>query len=715
MTIDLQKQLFKKLGKNTKKLNRKIVFKAIEWTIKYHKNQLRDSGEFFYNHPVEVAAILVELGLDTAAIVTALLHDTIEDTKLTLEELEEQFGSEVSFLVNGVTKLTHAESKSLELSQAENFRKLLLALTDDIRILLVKLADRLHNMRTIKFKKPESRKRIALETLEIYAPLAERMGINSIKLELQDLAFEVLYPEVRSSILQNLEITAYNNEALIDEIVSEISTMLKKMNIPGEVHGRKKTPYSIWMKMIQKNINFEQLSDIIAFRIIVPTVGHCYKALGLIHSVYRMIPEMFQDFISNPKSNGYQSLHTIVIGLKDKKIEVQIRTQYMHNIAEYGIASHWRYKQVYDVKNTKDSYGVQTLNQIINQDADLSENIRNTKLSMYYDQVFCFTPKGQVIALPKGATILDFAFALPRDLGLHCIGGKVNSHASSVKTELKNGDQVEILLSGKPNILPSWEQYVVTGKARSEIRNYIKNQQKRQYTALGEVMLKNLAKVLGIKDFASLCLHILDQTDINGVEELFEILGSKKLDIRHISEIIDGKYNLEIPKLETSNDRKLEFIENNSLNNKLPIQGIPNNMKIDFAGCCYPLPSEDITGILHYGRGMMIHRTKCSVAARFFKLPELVVKLTWQSKLPEQKYISRIFVIINNTSNSLELFLNSLAMLKTKVINIKFAAQDNNFIEMFCDIEVSNVNDIEVMSGYLRSKNNISLVRRHSK
>ncbi|MCF8462366.1 MAG: RelA/SpoT family protein [Rickettsiaceae bacterium] len=717
MTTILLTELLNKIVHNAVHLDKEPIIRAIEWAVKYHQDQLRDSGEPFYNHPVEVAAILADMGLDTPSVLAALLHDTVEDTSLTLDEIHEEFGDEVTFLVKGLTKLAQIESKSVELNQAENFRKLVLALTDDVRVLFVKLADRLHNMRTIKHKRIASQKRIAFETMEIYAPLAERMGINNIKLELQDLAFEVLYPEVRKSIIQDLENTAYTKEASIEEVIEELSSLLQEMEVPATIQGRKKTPYSIWMKMIQKNINLDQLQDIMAFRIIVPTVGHCYTALGAIHSVYKMVPNMFQDFISNSKSNGYQSLHTIVISSRKQKLEIQIRTQYMHNIAEYGIAAHWRYKQHNNIKLSKYSLDLDMLHQLSAKTSDLSlaDPVKDTKLSMYYNQVFCFTPKGKVINLPKGSTILDFAFVLHTDIGIYCIGGKVNGHSMPIKTILNNGDQVEILLSSKASVLPSWEQYAFTSKARTDIRQYLKKQQTEQHIALGHLMLTSLAKTFNIEDIDKLYALLILELDISK-ESLFRNVGNKEIPIARISSIITQNYFKDLKELKEAKKSPEESFQSAFDNGEDDIIiGLEKNVSYQFAGCCYPIPNEDIIGIIHQGRDVMIHRTQCSIAARLLKVPEIVLNLAWHEKAKEHRFITRIYVILTNTRNSLELFLGHISKFDTKIRNIKFVTQDNNFLEMLCDIEVYNASDIDGIAGYLRSQKNVSVIKRYVK
>lgn len=461
------------------KIDEGMVRKAIEFAVRYHGTQKRASGDPYYYHPLQVAEIIAKMRLDSDSIVTAILHDTIEDTDLTFQEIKQHFSPEIAKLVDGITKLTKIEFKPDNVRQAENFRKLLLAMSDDIRVLLIKLADRLHNMRTIDFiTKIEKRRRIAIETMEIYAPLAERIGVQKIKIELQDVCFRVLNPEVRESILNRFESIEKDRENFVQRIIGEIKKTVCADGTKAEVFGRKKTPYSTWMKMKQKDVGLDQLSDIVAFRIVVNSIEDCYRVLGIIHGAYKMVPDNFQDFISTPKSNGYQSLHTVVLGPLLQKIEIQIRTKKMHEIAELGVAAHWRYKQGHqDSSDGKKYTWIRELLSILEQNSTPEEFLQNTKLAMYYDQVFCFTPKGNLIALPKGATTVDFAYMVHSDVGNSCVGAKVNGRIVPLRTQLVNGDQVEVITSKNQTASPSWEKFVVTGKARSEIRKVVRSQQ----------------------------------------------------------------------------------------------------------------------------------------------------------------------------------------------------------------------------------------------
>ena len=472
-----------------------LLDRAYVYAMQAHGAQLRASGDPYFSHPVEVAGILAGWKLDSASIATGLLHDTVEDTGVTIAELERLFGAEVARLVDGVTKLNKLELQSSRTEQAENFRKLLLAMSEDIRVLLVKLADRQHNMRTLHFiNKIEKRQRIARETLEIYVPLAERIGMQALKDELEDLAFEELWPEGRAAVRNRLSELRRHDSNLIERIVGELSQTLHDAGIEVEVYGREKTPFSIWGKMKRKNVSFEQLSDIMAFRITVDSVPNCYAALGVIHGRYAMVPERFKDFISTPKPNAYRSLHTTIFGPERRRIEVQIRTRDMHEVAELGVAAHWAYKQAGRLTDGRQYNWLRGLLEILEHASGPEEFLEHTKLEMFQDQVFCFTPRGDLISLPQGATPVDFAYAVHSEVGDTCIGTKVNGRLVPLRTRLNHGDQVEVITSKGASPSPAWERFVVTGKARSRIRRFLRTRQRNDFIAHGRELLQRAAQ-----------------------------------------------------------------------------------------------------------------------------------------------------------------------------------------------------------------------------
>src|SRR5229473_1895972 len=438
-------------------LNRAYVF-----SMKAHGAQLRASGDPYFSHPVEVAGLLARMKLDTASIVTGLLHDTVEDTVATLEDIERLFGPEIARLVDGVTKLSRLELQSDQTKQAENFRKLVLAMSEDIRVLLIKLADRLHNMQTLRFiEDPEKRRRIARETMDIYVPLAERIGMHRMKDQLEDLAFTELHPDARASIIARLGFLREKGGDIVSRIVKELSDTLKEGGLEANISGREKSPYSIWRKMERKNVSFEQLADVMAFRVLVDGVGDCYHALGLIHSAYPVVPGRFRDYVSTPKPNNYRSVHTGVIGPERQRIEIQIRTRDMHEVAELGVAAHWIYKQQAGRVDGRQYRWLRELLDILEQASNPEEFLEHTKLEMFQDQVFAFTPKGDLIALPRGSTPVDFAYAVHSQIGDTCVGAKINGRLLPLRTELANGDQVEIVTSKAQTPSPTWERVAV--------------------------------------------------------------------------------------------------------------------------------------------------------------------------------------------------------------------------------------------------------------
>src|ERR1700748_326327 len=471
-----------------------LLNKAYVYAMTAHGKQFRASGDPYFAHPLEVAAILTDLKLDVPTIVTALLHDTIEDTLTTYEDIKEKFGEEVANLVDGVTKLSQLEVFSERTKQAENFRKLMLAITSDIRVLLVKLADRLHNMRTLGYiDKPEKRRRIAQETVDIYAPLAGRIGMQNMREELEDLAFAELNPEARNSIVTRLARLNDSSGDRIGRIADALKRKLAEHGIEAWVYGRAKRPYSIWRKLKDKQLNFEQLSDIFGFRVIVKTTEDCYRALGIIHTAWPMVPERFKDFISIPKTNGYRSIHTTVMGPEKQRVEIQIRTQDMHDVAEGGVAAHWRYREHVPDRDGQDSatYGwLRDMVDLLERGDSPEEVLENSRLSMYQDQVFCFTPKGSLISLPRGATPIDFAYAVHTDLGNSAVGAKINGNHAPLHTPLRNGDQVEIIATRDSTPSPLWEQFVVTGRARAEIRRLLRHAQRGENVKFGQKILE---------------------------------------------------------------------------------------------------------------------------------------------------------------------------------------------------------------------------------
>lgn len=697
------------------------INRAYVYAMKKHGSQTRASGDPYFSHPLEVAYLLTTFKLDTASIITALLHDTVEDTDATFEEIEELFGKEIRNLVDGVTKLGKLETKSENTKQAENFRKLLLAMSEDIRVLLVKLADRLHNMRTLHhISKEEKRKRIAHETLEIYAVLAERIGMRQVKEELQDLSFAELRTEERNSIVNRLNFLREQGKAEVQKTMEEISRVLKENGIEKfEITGREKRPYSIWKKMEQKNLNFEQLSDIIAFRVIVDSIPECYHALGAIHASWHMIPDEFDDYISTPKSNGYRSLHTAVIGPLQHRIEVQIRTREMHEIAENGVAAHWSYKQGQAVRTEGRQFRwMRELLEILERAASPEDFLENTKLEMYQDQVFCFSPKGDLIALPRFATPVDFAYAVHSRIGDTCVGAKVNGRIVPLRTHLQNGDQVDIITSKTQTPSPSWERFVVTGKARSAIRRFVRTQQRKEYVVLGKAIVQKIFRQEG---------HDLNEKEVEKglshfnkkqVEDFYAEVGEGLISRQHVSEHFFPKKKSAASSLKDKLFRKKPTAEQLGKREAVPIRGLIPGMAMHFAGCCHPIPGDRIGGVITTGKGVTIHTDTCE---RFMEIeanePERVLDVSWEhSKVgdAQDSYVGRLKAIVTHEVGGFALVAGTIAKDLGNITNIKITNRSSDFFELLIDIEVRDVSHLNNIIASLRSQNNIQSVDRYA-
>lgn len=683
-------------------LNRAYVF-----SMKAHGTQKRASGDPYFLHPLEVAGILAGMKLDAATIATGLLHDTLEDTVAKPEDIKGNFGQEVLRLVEGVTKLSRIELQSDRTKQAENFRKLVLAMSDDIRVLLVKLADRLHNMRTLHFITDEAkRRRIAAETLDIYAPLADRIGMESMKDELEDLAFKELYPDVRESIVNRLDYLRGQGSSLVVSINQQIKDVLEKGGVQALVSGREKSAYSIWRKMQRKNVSFEQLSDIMAFRVLVEDMAQCYHALGVIHSAWPTVPGRFKDYISNPKPNGYSSLHTGVIGPERQRIEIQIRTQEMHRVSELGVAAHWEYK---DPGKTKDSASYRWLRElldILEQTSDPEEFLEHTKLNMFQDQVFCFTPKGDLISLPRGSTPVDFAYAVHSNVGNTTVGAKVNGRVAPLRTILQNGDQVEILRSSNATPTPSWETFVVSGKARAHIRRFFREQQRDQYLSLGKAILQ---KVFREKSHSLTdkgldgALKILKQKSI---DDLYVAVGDGTLTGRAVLEAVFPGEKAPPPTRKSPSPRGAKPTSGEAKKREsINIRGLIPGMAVQFAGCCHPLPGDRIVGIVSTGRGVTIHTIDCETLEQFANAPErwLDVAFDGEGEGGDTAHVGRIALLVLNETGALSSLSTTIAKNKGNIVNLKITNRNRDFFEMIVDIEVRDVKHLTNIIAALRA------------
>ena len=691
--------------------------RAYVYAMQKHGSQKRASGDPYFSHPVEVAYKLTEYRLDTASIITALLHDTVEDTDATLDEIESLFGAEIRGLVDGVTKLNRLEIKSESSKQAENFRKLVIAMAADLRVLMVKLADRLHNMETLHFiPKPEKRQRIARETLEIYAALAERIGMRRMKEELQDLAFAELFPEARQSIITRLEFLRKQGQSQVErveEILTELATEGGMTDV--RIYGREKKPYSIWKKMESKGVAFEQLADIVGFRIVAQSVGDCYQALGLIHEKYHTIPGNFKDYISTPKVNGYQSIHTAVIGPQQQRIEIQIRTEAMQEIAEYGIAAHWGYKQGQPLDKTATEgtqyRWVRELLEILERSEGAEEFLEHTKLEMYHDQVFCFTPKGDIIALPRASTPVDFAFAVHSGVGFTCVGAKVNGRIVPLKHTLKNGDQVEIITAKTQTPSPTWERFVVTGKARSEIRRFIRVQQRDEYITLGKAILVKTFKQEGhtlTDKMLEPALAVLKKHD---VDDLYAEVGEGIINrnqvfdsVFHTRKALDA--GVKDPFAAVTAKKKARK------NVPMPIKGLVPGMAIHYAGCCHPIPGDNIVGIVATGKGITIHTMDCDTLENFADAPEKWIDVAWDASGQDETFIGRIRVSLSHEAAALASVANVIAKDLGNISNLKIVNRSTDFFDILIDVEVKNARHLSNIIASLRSKDVVQAVER---
>lgn len=694
------------------------VTQAVAYAKEMHEGQTRASGEPYYTHPVEVASILAGMKMDTGTIVTAILHDTLEDTRATYADLKAKFGEEVADLVNGVSKLTRIESQTVEGKQAENFRKLLLAMSEDIRVLLVKLADRLHNMRTIEaIGSAEKRRRIALETLEIYAPLAERIGVHQIKEELEDLAFAQMNPEARESISNRLSFLRQEGTDMVKSIILELKGVLEKAGIDADIAGREKTRYSIWKKMQRKNVAFEQLSDIMAFRIIVENVEQCYMVLGLIHSHYPSVPGRFKDYISTPKPNGYSSIHTTVMGPSRQRIEIQIRTRQMEELAEMGVAAHWAYKggQKPSMTDMKKYRWLRELLDILEQEQRPEDFWENTKLALFQDQVFVFSPKGDLIELPSGATPIDFAYAIHSDVGDRCVGAKINSRIAPLNSRLANGDQVEIITAKTQNPSPTWERFVVTGKARSHIRKFIRQQQHNEYATLGKAMLQKMFRQEGYEFTEKAVMGVTDRFKVNDKEDIYAHIGSGLLTVRDAFKAIFPGHDTELVKRPAIDMDKVVsgHIPGSGKDSAVPIKGLIPGMAMHFARCCHPVPGDRIVGIVTTGKGVTIHTIDCETLETFADTPERWLDVSWGDGADSpEAHVGRIKITFQNEAGALATTSTVVAKNGGNIVNIKVTNRTTDFWDLILDVYVNDIRHLNNIIAALRATPIITSVER---
>ena len=690
--------------------NEDALNKAYVFSMKAHGSQRRASGDPYFSHPLEVAGILTKMRLDHYTIITALLHDTVEDTNVTVEEIGRMFGNEIASLVDGVTKLSRIDLVSDSRKQAENFRKLVIAMSDDIRVLLVKLADRLHNMRTLHFiSDKEKRRRIAFETMDIYSPLAERIGIHELKDELEFLAFKELNEDAFETVTSRLDVLVREGSNTIKYIENELLKKCHEGGIEVEISGRAKSPYSVWQKMQRKSVNIEQLSDIVAFRLLVGNKMDCYNLLGLLHTSYPVLPGRFKDYISTPKPNGYQSLHTGIIGPKRQRIEIQIRTHSMHEIAELGVAAHWSYKHGKSITTEGKQYRwLRELLEILDQASDPEEFLEHTRLEMYQDQVFAFTPKGELIALPRGANPVDFAYAVHSEVGDTCVAARINGRLRPLNTQLENGDQVLIETSKNATPSPLWEKFVVTGKAKASIRRFVRNERYEQFCDLGKAIFQKTLKKMSIRYSQKLLLKITEELKYEKVEDVLAAIGEGEVSTEEIVKVITPENKSSI----SSDTSNVVVFNEKKQNNSIPLKGLIPGMAFHYAHCCHPLPGEKIVGITTTGKGVTIHTIDCETLEGFHSMPERWLDVSWDVNANSPKQIGRLGVVLENEPGSLGSLTSIIGKNGGNIINLKIVTRAIDFFEMQIDVEVNDIKHLRNIIGALRATPVITSVER---
>ena len=704
----MSQEIHKELESITSYLSKQEKYKVIDalrLSQEAHSNQLRKSGDPFITHPLEVAKILTSIKLDADSIVAGLLHDTLEDTNLNIEEINKKFGNEIVELVEGLTKINKYSLKVKNQKFGENYKKLILATTKDLRVILVKLADRLHNMRTIQFIKDENKKtKIALETLEVFSPLAQRLGMKEWQDELEDISFEIINPDAKKTIIERLEYLKSKDDNIVDEIRYELKNIFFQEDLFCKVEGRIKSPYSIWNKIKNKNISFEQLSDIMAFRVITNSTRECYRCLGIIHRQYPYIQGRFKDFISAPKSNGYRALHTSVMGPKNKKIEIQFRSNIMDQIADFGVASHWKYKDPKKIKekDAREYKWVYDLVDSMNSSVTQDELIQNSKLKVFQNDIFVFTPKGDLIELPKNATPVDFAYAIHSQIGDKCVAAKINDKLQPLKTILNNGDQIEIITSESSQPSPLWRRFAVTTKVKSQLRRFFKNKKREEHIIFGREILINYFQKENYDFNNNIQQKILEDFNYKSIDDVYASIGSGEITALSVIKKIYPEYNY-IP--------VSKFNENTQ--NPIKLKGLTAGMSYHLAGCCSPLKGDSIVGIVTAGIGVAVHTLDCDTLTSYQDTPDRWLNISWdnQSNL-ETISNARIVVVLFNKPGSLGKVTTVIAKNNGNISNILFSVRKPDFFEIIIDIEVRDANHLQNIIAALRMEKEVSSLER---
>ena len=680
--------------------NADLIRQAYAYGRQMHEGQFRKSGEPYFTHPVAVAAILTEQRLDDATIVTALLHDTIEDTKSTYTEVARLFGEEVAELVDGVTKLTNLQLSSTESKQAENFRKLLMAMSKDLRVILVKLADRLHNMRTIKSMSPEKQAQKARETMEIFAPLAGRMGMQWMREELEDLSFRVLNPDARNSIIRRFITLQRETGDVVHKITADIRHELEKAQIEADVYGRAKKPYSIWRKMQEKDLAFSRLSDIYGFRVITRSEADCYRVLGVIHQRWRAVPGRFKDYISQPKSNGYRSIHTTVSGRDGKRVEVQIRTRQMHEVAESGVAAHWSYREGERAQNpfaVDPAKWIAGLTERLGEE-DHDDFMENVKLEMYTDQVFCFTPKGDVVQLPRGATPLDLAYAIHTRIGNSTVSAKVDGIRVPLWTRLKNGQSVEIITAEGQRPQAAWVDIVTTGRAKSAIRRSLREEDRGRFVKLGQEFVRVAFDHVDKKATDKALRTAARMMGLSGEADLLARIGSAEIPARRVIEVL-------YPELVEADITEVDA--------RRPVMGLTADQDVRRAPCCQPVPGERIVGITYRGQGVVIHAIDCPALQEFEDQPQRWVDLHWKSGRHAAVFTVPLELTISNDAGVLGRVCTLIGEQKANISDLRFADKKPDFYRLVVDVDLRDLEHLHTVMTALEAETDVAQIARH--
>ncbi len=683
------------------KTNERLLRTAYAFGAEMHKGQLRHSGEPYFSHPVAVAAILTEQHLDDATIVTALLHDTIEDTKASYSIVAEKFGPDIAKLVDGVTKLTNLQLSSVETKQAENFRKLFMAMSKDMRVILVKLSDRLHNMRTIRSMRPDKQVQKARETMDIFAPLAGRMGMQWMREELEDMAFKVLNPEGRSSIIRRFITMQRETGDVIQRITGDMRHELEKAGIEAEVFGRAKKPYSIWRKMQEKDQSFSRLSDIYGFRVITASEEDTYRALGAIHQRWRAVPGRFKDYISQPKTNGYRSIHTTVSGRDGKRVEVQIRTRQMHDVAETGVAAHWSYRDGVRSKNPFAVDPAKWISQLTEQfdgEDDHEDFLEAVKLEMYSDQVFCFTPKGEVVKLPRGATPIDFAYAIHTRIGNACVGAKVDGMRVPLWTRVKNGQSVEIITAEGQTPQATWLEIATTGKAKTAIRRSMREADRERFITLGRELARSAFSHVRKKATDKALDAAARQLRLGNADEVLARLGSAELTGR---EVVQAIYPELIPK------------KGNLVDARRAVIGLSPGQSFQRADCCEPLPGERIVGITFRGKGVVVHAIDCARLTEYEEQPDRWLDLHWHDGSHPAVYGATLDLTIGNDAGVLGRICTLIGETKANISDLEFKDRKPDFFRLLIHLELRDAQHLHSLMGSLRAESDVAAIKRY--